>query len=115
MAGQPLLWRTTSTLRRRSAPAWARATNLVAGPWCSLPQWALPLVTLPRGKAAAMSSTSPAVLAGPPPVIAQASLESEAFRIAALTPARGVADTKGARVGLWPVPQRRSGRYLSGQ
>ena len=33
-----------------------------------------------------MSSTGPAVLAGPPSVIAQASLESEAFRIAASTP-----------------------------
>jgi hypothetical protein len=33
-----------------------------------------------------MSSTGPTVLAGPPSVIAQASLESEAFRIAAFTP-----------------------------
>jgi len=33
-----------------------------------------------------MSSTGTTVLAGPPSVIAQASLESEAFRIAALSP-----------------------------
>jgi len=34
-----------------------------------------------------------AILAGPPSVIAQISLESEAFRIAAFTPARTVAGT----------------------
>jgi len=35
-----------------------------------------------------------AVLAGPPSVIAQLSLESEAFRIAALTPAGGAGSTR---------------------
>jgi hypothetical protein len=40
-----------------------------------------------------MSSTGPTVLAGPPSVIAQLSLESEAFRITTLSP-------------LVPVPHR---------
>ena len=62
-----------------------------------------------------MPSTGPTTIAGPPSVIVQASLESEAFRIAALTPARAVAGTKQGRVALRPVPQRRFGRYSSGQ
>jgi len=51
-----------------------------------------------------MSSTGPAVLAGPPSVIAQASLESEAFRIAASTPPRWQA------VQTPREPQRVTGR-----
>jgi hypothetical protein len=43
-----------------------------------------------------MSSTGPAVLAGPPLVIAQASLESGAFRIATPTLPRAAADTTRA-------------------
>ena len=38
--------------------------------------------------AAGLPSAGPTVFAGPPSVIAQISLESEAFRIAALSPAR---------------------------
>jgi len=62
-----------------------------------------------------MPSTGPSITAGPPSVIVQASLESEAFRLAALAPARAVAGTKGARVTLRPIPQRRFGRYPSAQ
>jgi hypothetical protein len=62
-----------------------------------------------------MPSTGPTTIAGPPSVIVQASLESEAFRIATLTPAGAVAGTKPGRAALWPVPQRRFGRYPSGQ
>jgi hypothetical protein len=62
-----------------------------------------------------MPSTGPTTVAGPPSVIVQASLESEAFRIAALTPARAVAGAKQGRAALRPIPQRRFGRYLSGQ
>jgi len=40
-----------------------------------------------------MSSTGPTILAGPPSVIAQLSLESEAFRITTLSPARAAAGT----------------------
>jgi hypothetical protein len=62
-----------------------------------------------------MPSTGPTTVAGPPSVIVQASLESEAFRIAALTPARAVAGTKRGRAALRPIPQRRFGRSSSGQ
>jgi hypothetical protein len=62
-----------------------------------------------------MPSTGPTTNAGPPSVIVQASLESEAFRIAALTPAGAVAGTKRGRTALRPVPQRRFGRYPSEQ
>jgi hypothetical protein len=41
-----------------------------------------------------MPSTGPTVFAGPPSVIAQISLESEAFRIAAFSPARAVVSTR---------------------
>ena len=61
-----------------------------------------------------MPSTGPTIIAGPPSVIVQASLESEAFRIA-ITPARALAGTKRDRAALRPVPQRRTGRYSSGQ
>jgi len=51
-----------------------------------------------------MSSTGPTGLAGPPSVIAQASLESEAFRIAAFTP-------PSSRAVQTPrEPQRTAGR-----
>jgi hypothetical protein len=62
-----------------------------------------------------MPSTGPTTVAGPPSVIVQASLESEAFRIAAVTPARAVAGAKRSRATLRPIPQRRFGRYPSGQ
>ena len=62
-----------------------------------------------------MPSTGPTTVAGPPSVIVQASLESEAFRIAALTPAGAMAGTKRGREVLRPIPQRRFGRYPSGQ
>jgi hypothetical protein len=61
-----------------------------------------------------MPSTGPTTIAGPPSVIVQASLESEAFRIAALTPAGAVAGTKRGRAALRPIPQRRFGRYPAG-
>ena len=49
----------------------------------------------PRGNgAAAMPSTGPTVFSGPPSVIAQISLESEAFRIAALSSARAAVSTR---------------------
>jgi hypothetical protein len=52
-----------------------------------------------------MSSTGPTVLAGPPSVIAQLSLESEAFRITTLSPACAAAGT------TWTgSPSRRSRR-----
>jgi hypothetical protein len=41
-----------------------------------------------------MPSSGPIVFAGPPSVIAQISLESEAFRIAALSPARAAVSTR---------------------
>jgi len=41
-----------------------------------------------------MSSTGSTMLAGPPSVIAQASLESGAFQIAALSPARAAGSTR---------------------
>jgi hypothetical protein len=53
-----------------------------------------------------MPSTGPTTIAGPPSVIVQASLESGAFRIGALT-----------RLVPWPVPNgaaRRSDRYPGG-
>ena len=61
-----------------------------------------------------MPSTGPTTIAGPPSVIVQASLESEAFRVAVLTPARAVAGTetgpRGApadtQAAFRPVPQR---------
>ena len=49
-----------------------------------------------------MSSTGPTVLAGPPSVIAQISLESEAFRIAALSPASA---STSARPAAAPAPR----------
>jgi hypothetical protein len=62
-----------------------------------------------------MPSTGSTTIAGPPSVIVQASLESEAFWIAALTPARTVAGTKQGHAALRPIPERRFGRYPSGQ
>jgi hypothetical protein len=62
-----------------------------------------------------MPSTGPTTVAGPPSVIVQASLESEAFRIAAVTPARAVAGAKRGRAALRQEPQRRFVRYPSGQ
>jgi len=41
-----------------------------------------------------MPSTGPAVFAGPPSVIAQISLESEAFRVPALSSARAAVSTR---------------------
>ena len=62
-----------------------------------------------------MPSTGPTTVAGPPSVIVQASLESEAFRIAAVTPARAVAGPEQGRAALRPMPQRRFGRYPNGR
>jgi hypothetical protein len=62
-----------------------------------------------------MPSNGPTTIAGPPSVIVQASLESEAFRIAALTPARAVAGTERGGAALRPISERRFGRYPSGQ
>jgi len=57
--------------------------------------------------------SGPTIIAGPPSVIVQASLESEAFRIAALTPAGAMAGAKLGRSAPRPIPQRGFGRYPS--
>ena len=57
-----------------------------------------------------MPSSGPTVFAGPPSVIAQISLESEAFQIAALSPARATVSTGSsppdapARAPAQPAP-----------